>query len=316
MRVLITGANGFMGSYVVDALRQVCGGAHILAYGKTATNAGGNSLIGLDVTDAAAVRRTIEAQRPTHVINLAAIAAVSEANANPEIAWRVHVAGALHLGHAILDSGIDCVLINVSSGMVYGDTANTVSPLDEEALLRPIDQYAVSKAAADLALGTLARKGLKCVRMRPFNHSGAGQSQAFVLPAFAMQVARIEAGLDAPVMRVGRLDAERDFLDARDVADAYARTVMLSDSVKSGTILNIASGQPRRIGDLLNRLLEMSRVPISVEQDPARVRSDDIPRMIGDASLARRLLRWQPQHSFDDTTIAFVLNHCRARQAA
>jgi GDP-4-dehydro-6-deoxy-D-mannose reductase len=312
MRVLVTGANGFMGPYVVDALRRICAGADILTYGKTAAEAGGASPLGVDVTDAVAVRRTIETQRPTHVVNLAGIAAVSEANANPEMAWRVHVGGALHLGNAILESGVDCVLINVGSGMVYGESANIVSPLDEGVLLRPIDQYAVSKAAADLALGALVRKGLKCVRMRPFNHSGARQSQAFVLPAFAMQVARIEAGLE-PVIRVGRLEAERDFLDARDVAEAYARTVMCSDSIKSGTILNIASGEPRKIGDLLKRLLEMSRVPISVEQDPGRVRCDDIPRMIGDASLARRLLHWQPRYSFDDT-IGVVLNDCRARR--
>lgn len=312
MRVLITGANGFMGPYVVDALRRICHEVHILAYGKTDLEAGGNFLLGLDVTDEVAVRRTMEAQRPTHVVNLAGVAAVSTANANPEMAWRVHVAGALHLGNAILETGLDCMLINVGSGLVYGDSANTVSTLDEDVLLRPTDHYGASKAAADLALGALAKKGLKCVRMRPFNHSGARQSDEFVVPAFAIQVARIEAGLEQPVMRVGRLAAERDFLDARDVADAYALTVMCSDSIKSGTILNIASGEVRRIGDVLKRLLEMSHVPISVEQDPARLRSDDIPRMIGDASLARRLLRWQPRYNFDDT-IQVVLDDCRAR---
>lgn len=305
MRVLVTGAGGFMGAYVVDALRRICDGADILAFDKAKG-------VALDVTDPAAVRSTMYQHRPTHVINLAGIAAIAEANNNPELAWRVHVGGVFHLGSSILESGLDCVLVNVGSGMVYGETANIVSSLDEEALLRPLDQYAASKAAADLALGALARKGLRCVRMRPFNHAGPGQSEAFVLTAFAMQIARIEAGLESPVIKVGRLESERDFLDARDVADAYALTVMCSDRIKSGTIMNIASGEPRKIGDLLTHLLAMSRVPIAIEQDPARVRPDDIPRVVGDSSLAERLLGWKPHYAFDDT-IAAVLNDCRKR---
>src|SRR5258708_1942167 len=94
-----------------------------------------------------------------------------------------------------------------------------------------------------------------------------GQTEAFVIPSFAMQIARIEAGLQSPVVRVGNLDAERDFLDVRDVTAAYALAVAKSDDIPSGTILNIASGLPRRIRDILDGLVGLSSMPIEVELD-------------------------------------------------
>jgi GDP-4-dehydro-6-deoxy-D-mannose reductase len=265
------------------------------------------------VTDPAAVSAGVREFRPTHVFNLAGLAAPAAAAADPRAAWQVHVQGVLNLAQAILDYAPDCWLLNAGSGLVYGESAKPGLPLDENALLVPVDEYAVTKAAADLALGALTRRGLKCIRFRPFNHTGAGQSGAFVIPAFAMQIAQIEAGLAAPVIRVGNLDAERDFLDVRDVADAYALVVQSAETLgESGLILNIASGIPQRIGDILERLLGQSRVAIAVEQDPARLRPSDLPRIIGDSSRLRKKLGWAPRYSFDDT-LAAVLDDCRVR---
>src|SRR4029079_10104575 len=143
------------------------------------------------------------------------------------------------------------------------------------------DEYSASKAAADLALGPLIRLGLKCIRLRPFNHTGPGQSEAFVVPAFAMQIAKIEAHLAPPIMRVGNLDAQRDFLDVRDVANAYALVMKNLENLESGTLLNIASGIPRRISDVLASLLAKSQVEISVQQDPTRRRPADLPILVG-----------------------------------
>ena len=157
------------------------------------------------------------------------------------------------------------------------------------------------------------RRGLKCIRFRPFNHTGAGQTGAFVIPAFAMQIAQIEAGLAKPVIRVGNLDAERDFLDVRDVANAYALAVQRADELQEpGLILNVASGMPRRIGDVLQQLLGQSRVKITIEQDPKRLRPSDLPRIIGNAGRARQKLGWNPGYSFDET-LATVLDDCRER---
>ncbi|OBQ69577.1 NAD-dependent epimerase/dehydratase family protein [Mesorhizobium erdmanii] len=314
MRVLITGARGFVGPYVYEALHRICG--RDVAVVATSKDGGPHPLFGqieaLDVTDKVAVDDAIERHRPTHVVHLAAIAALGAAQADPQNTWRIHVQGTLNVAHAILDNAPGCWLLHVGSGLVYGESAKTGRPLDESTLLAPTDDYAVTKAAADLALGALSRQGLKCIRLRPFNHTGPGQTEAFAVPAFAIQIARIEAGLALPVIRVGNLDAERDFLDARDVASAYAHVALNSDNLAPNTIFNVASGIPRRMGDILDQLLAQSSVNIVTEQDPLRLRPSDLPYIVGDATRARTCLGWMPEHPFEDT-LATVLKDCRAR---
>jgi len=313
-RVLVTGALGFVGPYLVEALRRSYeNNIEIIA---TAKKAGQHAMLGpvraIDVTDRAAVEDAIAGANPTHVIHLAGIAAPTAVNADPDEAWRVHLHGTLNLARVILKRAPACWFINVGSALVYGESAKAGRALDENALLAPLDEYSASKAAADLALSPLIRSGLKCIRLRPFNHTGPGQSEAFVVPAFAAQIARIEARLTPPIIRVGNLDAQRDFLDVRDVANAYVLVMKNSERLESGTVLNIASGIPRRISDILASLIARSRVEISVEQDPMRQRPGDLPILLGDASRARRLLHWKPEYSFEDTLTA-LLNDCRAR---
>jgi GDP-4-dehydro-6-deoxy-D-mannose reductase len=297
-------------------LRRTCGSDTALF--PTAKEAGSHPALGsvaaLDVTDQADVETAIAHYEPTHIIHLAGIAAPAAASSDPQTAWRVNVHGTLNLAQAILKKAPECWLLNVGSGLVYGESAKSGLPLDENTLLAPADEYSVTKAAADLALGALVRRGLRCIRLRPFNHTGTGQTEAFVVPAFAKQIAQIEAGLAPPVMQVGNLDAERDFLDVRDVASAYALALQGASALEPGIILNIASGIPRRIRDMLEQLLAMSRVKISVELDRARYRPSDLPRVIGNAGRAREQLGWAPKHAFEDT-LAAVLDDCRARVA-
>jgi GDP-4-dehydro-6-deoxy-D-mannose reductase len=299
-----------------DALVRVCGtDVELIA---TAKESGPSPVYGkttaLDVTDRGAVAAALRSLAPTHVIHLAGIAAPFVANADPRMTWRVHLDGALNLADAILTQNPDCWLLHVGSALVYGESTKSGLPADEATLLAPIDEYGASKGAADLALGALAHRGLKCIRFRPFNHSGPGQAEGFVVPDFAIQIARIEAGLVPPVMRVGHLDVERDFLDVRDVVDAYALALQRTASLAPGIILNIASGVPRRIGDVLEQLLRNSQTKISLEQDPARLRSTDYRRVVGNASRARHCLAWSPQCRFEDTIVE-VLNDWRTRVA-
>jgi GDP-4-dehydro-6-deoxy-D-mannose reductase len=319
VRILITGARGFVASHLRDALLRLCGSdVELIATAKEGPGAHPvfGKMAALDVTDQAAVEGVFQSHAPTHVMHLAGIAVPSAANARPRGAWDVHLGGTLNLAETILARNPDCWLLYVGSALVYGDSAKPGLPVDETTLLAPSDEYAASKAAADLALGALTHhRGLKCIRFRPFNHSGPGQAEGFVLPDFAMQIAEIEAGLIPPLMRIGDLDVERDFLDVRDVVRAYALAAQKATSLNPGVIFNIASGVPRRIGDILERMLRQSQAKIILEQDRERLRPTGLPRVIGNADRARRCLGWSPERRFEDT-VDDVLNDWRARVAA
>jgi len=316
-RVLVTGAGGFVGPHLVDALRRIGGDdVEVIATSKEAEiHRRLGPLPAFDVCDATAVGEAIARWRPTHIVNLAGLAAPALAAADPDAAWAVHLQGARNLARAVLVHAPACWLFQVSSGLVYGASARSGEPVDERARLAPLDEYSATKAAADLALGALVPAGLKCVRFRPFNHTGRGQSEDFVVPAFAMQVARIEAGLAPPTLKVGNLDAERDILDVADVVDAYALALYAADELEPGEIFNISAGRTRRIGDMLTELLTFSRREIVVERDPGRYRRVDLPVLVGDSSRLRAKLGWAPRRALHETLLD-VLEDCRARLSA
>lgn len=317
MRILVTGGTGFVGLHLLAALHQVFGPTAAMCV----TSKSGGEVIGetpviaLDVTDTEAVAARIKAFQPTHVVHLAALAAVQNAQVHENLAWQVHLFGTLNIANAILRHAPACTLLFVGSGQVYGATARNGVALDEDALLAPTNTYAVTKAAADIALGAIAEQGLHCLRLRPFNHTGVGQTEDFVIPSFAMQIARIEAGLQPPVIMVGNLDAERDFLDVRDVAEAYVASIARSRELKAGAIYNIASGIPRRIAGVLDSLIAMSDSRIEISYDQARMRPTDTPSFVGDASRARRDLQWVPRIGFDET-LQDILRAARLQVAA
>ena len=277
-RILVTGSGGFVGVHLMPALAHAYPDAAI-----TEATA--------DVTDRDAVMDEIATVAPDAVIHLAAIAAITAARQDPARAWHVNLHGTLHVASAVLAHAPGATLLFASTADLYGATFRSGVPIDETAMLAPLNTYAATKAAADLALGVMAAEGLRAIRMRPFNHTGPGQTDAFVVAAFARQVARIAAGLQPPVLQVGDLSPLRDFLDVRDVCAAYAQ--VLAADLTPGAILNVASGQSRRIGDVLRDLLHAAGVTADIQTDPARLRPSDIPIAAGDAGRLRAL-GWAP----------------------
>ena len=269
----------------------------------------------MDITDAGAVLSLVREMRPDAAIHLAAISDVAAGRADSARAWQVNLHGSLALANAILREAPHCLLLHVSSADAYGRSFVTRTPVDEEAPLAPMNTYAATKAAADLALGALVGDGLRCVRVRPFNHTGPGQSPAFVVPAFARQIARIAAGLQLPRLRVGALDPRRDFLDVRDVCDAYVACLRHADDLPRAVILNIASGVPRRIGDILQQLLQIAGVTAEIETGPGLLRPAEIPLAQGDTSAARAALNWMPAIAWEQT-LRDVTDDWRARVRA
>jgi GDP-4-dehydro-6-deoxy-D-mannose reductase len=312
VRVLVTGAAGFVGRHLLAALADTIPQASIIA---TALDRH-SDLTQLDITDIAATDSLIAREKPDACVHLAGVSAVPLARRDPVRAWRVNLDGTLHLARALLAHAPRAMLLFVSSADIYGGRFRTGLPLDESAAPDPLNTYAATKVAADLALGALAAEtGLRSVRVRAFNHIGPGQAPDFALPAFARQIALIEAGQQPPVLRTGDLSPRRDFLDVRDVCSAYALCLQKAEHLPPGTVLNLASGTSRRIGSALDALLALARVPIVVEPDPALMRPSDIEAAQGDASLARRLLGWEPRIAWEQT-LRDVLDDWRRRIAA
>jgi GDP-4-dehydro-6-deoxy-D-mannose reductase len=313
LSILITGAKGFVAPHLISALRS----AHateleLVLTSSMAARLGSDEVQRLDVTEADAVFEAVRRYRPSHVVHLAGVAAPAVAAADPQRAWRVHVEGSLNLAHAILRHSPQTVLVYASSGLIYGSSMVSGTPADEQTVPSPMGSYAITKAVADAALGALAQKGLACVRLRPFNHIGPGQSDRFLVPSLAMQLAKIEAGRLDPVMRVGNLEVVRDFLDVRDVARAYLRAIEACGAMPPGVALNIASGRGYKPRELLSSLVELSGVRVEVVGDPGRMRTDDLPWLVGDPSLAHKVLGWRPEYTLAKS-LADILDFCRAR---
>jgi GDP-4-dehydro-6-deoxy-D-mannose reductase len=309
VRVLVTGGGGFVGRHLLAELARSFPDATISATAFESHD----GFTHLDITDAAAVDALIAQMQPDACVHLAGIAAVPIARRDPAHAWRVNLDGTLHLAQALLTHAPHAVLLFASSADIYGARFRGGVPLDETAAPEPLNTYAATKAAADLALGALAvESGLRALRVRPFNHTGPGQSPDFALPAFARQIALIEAGRQPPVLCTGDLSPERDFLDVRDVCRAYALCLRKADRLAPGTVLNLASGTSRRIGDVLNGLLSLARARITVEPDPALMRPSEIPCAMGNADRARSLIGWRPEIPWEQT-LREVLDYWRQR---
>ena len=296
--VLLTGGSGFVGGYLQHHLRTSAPELAILAPA-------------LDITDQPGITRLIETTKPDALLHLAAISTPAEAADSPGQAWKVNVKGTLNLAQAVLAHAPSCRFIFISSAEVYGRAFMGGAPVTEDTPPAPLTPYARTKAEAEAALAALPE--LRLLRLRPANHTGPGQTPDFVMPAFARQIARIEAGLQPPILTTGNLDARRDFLDVRDVCAAYASALALPEPAP-GEILNIGAGTTQRVGDLLDIMLGLSKARIRVRADPGKQRPSEIPEARIDNSRAKARLGWSPRIPIHET-LAATLDFWRAAEA-
>lgn len=323
-RIMVTGAAGFVGRHLVEALlRHLPDGGKVIACSRgnndgalpDATSdavSGAVDFVQLDIADGDRIDEVVRQVLPTHILHLAGVSTLAAVASAPDRAWQINLFGTLRLAEALARHRPGGCFLFVGSSEVYGRAFQGGLAVDETTLPDPTNLYSCTKIAADLAVGQLASDRLKVVRARPFNHIGPGQREDFAVSAFAAQIARIERGLQPPVMRVGNLESERDFLDARDVADAYCRIVDRAGQLPNGVVFNVASGVPRRIRSVLDDLLGMARIPIEVATDETRMRPSETPLVLGNANCARELLGWAPTHAWTDT-IGDILEYWRWR---
>jgi GDP-4-dehydro-6-deoxy-D-mannose reductase len=288
LKILVTGAGGFVGRWLVRDLRDA-GHSIIAPEGRAA----------LDVTDAAAVRSALAAATPDAIAHLAAISLASAARADPGEALRVTVGGTINVLEAASAMQSAPAVLVVGSSEVYGVPDPARLPLREDAPLAPRSPYALSKAAQEgVALAHAARSGLPLVVARSFNHSGAGQRPGFVVPDLAGRVRAVRAGEPA-VVRVGNLRVRRDFSDVRDVARAYRlllEALAAGRIQRGGAVFNVASGRSVEIGEILEQLCQLAGVDPEVEVDPSLMRAGEAPDISGDPAALIAATGWQPQH--------------------
>jgi len=278
MRVFVTGASGFVGQRLLPRLSQA-----------------GHEAIGadreVDVTRPQDVKRALRRHSPDAVVHLAAMSSVAASWQEPGLCYRLNFLGSRTLLRALLEVCPQARLLLIGSADQYAATRAHERPFDERTPLRPRSPYARTKAAAELLATVLAEEqGLDVVRVRAFNHTGAGQSDQSVASSFARQLAAIRLGRQAPRLRVGNLESVRDFLHVDDVLDAYL--ALLEPDVPAD-VYNVASGRGSSIQSVLEALIRISGVEPEIEIDPDRWRETDW--LVGDASRLRDATGWQPR---------------------
>jgi GDP-4-dehydro-6-deoxy-D-mannose reductase len=314
--VLVTGSAGFVGGYVMQALRAALQPDETLigVVRDGQPSQGSWTTIVLDLTNERAVGDAIDALRPTHVLHLAAVTSVPGAGAEPGEAWRVNLGGSMNLAAALARHCPASVFLHASTAEVYGRSFLAGTPLDEAAPLQPANVYARSKVATEAMLADVLPETVRLILARSFNHTGPGQDERFVVPSFADQIARLELAPEgAPrVMEVGDLSNARDFLDVADVVDAYVELLLRADHLPARSTFNISSGTARRIGDILDMLRAMSTVTFEVRVADERLRRSPIPVAFGSSEALRAAIGWKPRVEWSDTVRA-VLDAARAK---
>lgn len=317
MRVLITGITGFVGSHLVDFLLKEHPEVEIFGIrrwrSRTETIQHFQDeirIIECELRDSSSVFKAMREIRPDRIFHLAAQSFVPTSWSSPSDSLGTNIFGQLNLFESVRSLDLDPWIQIACSSEEYGMVYENEVPIKETNPLRPLSPYAVSKVAQDMmGYQYYMSYGMKVVRTRGFNHTGPRRAEVFVCSDFPKQVADIEKKKRPPVMKVGNLEAKRDFTDVRDMVKAY--WLALDGNCTPGDVYNIASGKAYKIQELLDMLFTMTDVKITVEQDPARLRPSDVPILLGDYSKFHAATGWKPTIPFEQT-LRDVLEYWRA----
>lgn len=312
-QVLITGAGGFVGRHLIHVL-QARGDTEIFAAVYQATSdvldlIPADHVIAGDLTDFAFATKLVQTARPKLVYHLAALSVVhlsaeqttTVINTNTTISYNVLEALRLHAPSARI--------VTIGSGNIYGAVQDTSRPISESNPLRPLNSYAVSKITQEmLALQYHLAYEMDVVMLRPFNHTGVGQTNNFVIPRLAEQFVSIEKG-GSPEVKVGNLETVRDFTDVRDMAKAY---LLAADKCQSGEVYNIGTGLGHSIREILDIFQSLSPVKVDIKKEESRVRASDVPILVADSAKFRQATGWEPTITLTQT-ISAILDYWRTK---
>ena len=314
-RVLITGADGFIASHLIPELRRQTGWL-ITGIGlkpEPSARVEGLEYLVADLTDYELLKDVLDSCRPDGVFHLAAQPSVHLSWEDPWTTYRVNLLGQVNLMEGLHRLGLTASVHIACSSEEYGKVPPERMPLGEGTPFSPCSHYAVSTVAQEsLGLMYFHAFGWRVLVTRGFNQAGPGQSPDFVVSSFARQVALIEAGCCEPVIKVGNLEAKRDFTDVRDTARAYR---MVMEKGSPGGSYNVCSGEAHPVSELLEILLSLSEAAIGVERDPSRQRPSDIPVLVGDNTRLREETGWEPLIPLE-TTLRDTLDCWRERVKA
>lgn len=309
-KILISGANGFVGQHLIDTLKndyQITG----LIHESNLTNSDNITYKSGNILDRGFLEDILN-YKPDYIIHLAAIAPTW--STDPENIFKVNLLGTLNLYQAVTNlkkqSGFNPKIIYVSSAEVYGKTINPEN-ITEENPFFPANCYGTSKAAADRLSYQMSQSDkLNIVIIRPFNHTGPGQLKGFFVPDMASQIVEIENNPDKSELMVGNLNSVRDFLDVRDVVEGYKK--VLETDTPAGEAYNLSSGTGIKMEDILNKLLSFAKKEIKIIPDPKRLRASEVPITVGNNTKFRNHFSWQPKIPIDQT-LQDTLNYWRTK---
>ena len=284
MKVLISGSSGFVGQHLVDEIKKT-------------THQFIDLPIEIDICEADSVESFIHEHSPDVIFHLAAISAIPECEKNFKKALEVNVLGTENILNSARKLSSPPKIIFISSANVYGIVSDEELPLNETSLVKPNNNYAITKVMAEELVKKYERDTkTSCVIFRAFNHVGPGQTENFVIPSFIKQVADIKKGTQSPKMRVGNLTAKKDFSDVRDIVKAYVK------AIDSGSgVYNLGSGNIYSVEEILAKIISYGGEEVQVEIDPERYRENELPVLSTSTKKANQDLDWQAKISIDQS---------------